>query len=327
MPISNLAKDSSICTKVEEASKLSLLSSEQTLCPKVSDIAKAHGDKKLSKNEESKGTSTSTTVNNPLITDRKELPLEISDKKESLERCKTPSNRISKIDVNPSHRKDDPLCDRASGTVKNIRHTAVPQFVQRNFYVKDEFASEVPACIDQNEERPVVDMGKGKRKRFQNVRMLPIDEAVCSKVKSPSRTVQVIDQNHINKSAAAAECKDDASNDGSEKVESDLVFKCVSDENESEQSGKAKTRCIPDLPTRQDSKLAKVKQNKKKIATKVSQSKRIKESPIHVGQTRTTKKRNNNIDKKCHLSIEEELRIIKCTKTTQHVTRVQTLVQ
>ena len=81
-------------------------------------------------------------------------------------------------------------------TAKNIhKESTSSQFVQRNFFVKDEFVNDEPIVSESviHDDTPV-DLGKGKRKRFQNVRMLDIEEAVGSKIKSPISPEQAVER-------------------------------------------------------------------------------------------------------------------------------------
>merc|ERR1712051_494734 len=85
---------------------------------------------------------------------------------------------------------------------------APPRLVQRNFYVMDEFESEVtnlPCKVD--EEKSTDPAGRPKRKRFQNVRMLPIGETtVSSKANStPGKSSNVPSQsNEVPKKSSIA---------------------------------------------------------------------------------------------------------------------------
>ena len=103
--------------------------------------------------------------------------------------------------------EDHPVNDR-SGLAQKTSDTAPPRLVQRNFYVMDEFESEVtnlPCKVD--EEKSTDPAGRPKRKRFQNVRMLPIGETtVSSKANStPGKSSNVPSQsNEVPKKSSIA---------------------------------------------------------------------------------------------------------------------------
>merc|ERR1711981_1417946 len=140
--------------------------------------------------------------------------------------------------------------------------------------------------------------------------MLPIDEAVGSKIKSPPTSLPIIAESNINKCLTVDETKD-----GTQNYSSQISVDSLDTENDfkrskQEQSLKEQQSIISDVKTDENPKLKNMNRTKRKSAIKVSKSKFMQKVPVRVNRSRITKKKNTNINKKCNLSIEDELRII-----------------